>query len=160
MNFNMIAININELPNIFLQENYAWVDKCLREKYFNNFDDEEILNEQYDYELEENGKSLLKPTPITWANFKSRTILKCIEDEEDKDDNETFIENRNRAESDMSNYEVNVGKVILNAYSNSLYNNYMFDENLDYLDYFDYFEEVSTTNSSYSEESYYSYDSY
>ena len=144
MNFNMmIPMNINELPNIFLQENYAWVDKCLREKYFNNFDDEEILNEQYDYELEENGKSLLKPTPI--------------EDEEDKDDNETFIENRNRAESDMSNYEVNVGKVILNAYSNSLYNNYMFDENLDYLDYF---EEVSTTNSSYSEESYYSYDSY
>ena len=158
MNFNMmIPMNINELPNIFLQENYAWVDKCLREKYFNNFDDKELLNEQYDYELEENEKSLLKPTPITWANFKSRTILKCIEDEEDKDDNETFIENRNRAESDMSNYEVNVGKVILNAYSNSLYNNYMFDENLDYLDYF---EEVSTTNSSYSEESYYSYDSY
>jgi hypothetical protein len=153
----MIPMNINELPNIFLQENYAWVDKCLREKYFNNFDDKELLNEQYDYELEENEKSLLKPTPITWANFKSRTILKCIEDEEDKDDNETFIENRNRAESDMSNYEVNVGKVILNAYSNSLYNNYMFDENLDYLDYF---EEVSTTNSSYSEESYYSYDSY
>jgi len=158
MNFNMmIPMNINELPNIFLQENYAWVDKCLREKYFNNFDDKELLNEQYDYELEENEKSLLKPTPITWANFKSRTILKCIEDkedEEDKDDNETFIENRNRTESDMSNYEVNVGKVILNAYSNSLYNNYMFDENLDY------FEEVSTTNSSYSEESYYSYDSY
>ena len=157
MNFNMIAININELPNIFLQENYAWVDKCLREKYFNNFDDKELLNEQHDYELvnnelEENGKSLLKPTPITWANFKSRTILKCIEDEEDKDDNETFIENRNRAESDMSNYEVNVGKVILNAYSNSLLENNFMEEYLN-------FDEVST-NSSSSEESYYSYDSY
>ena len=155
MNFNMIAININELPNIFLQENYAWVDKCLREKYFNNFDDKELLNEQYDYELvnnelEENGKSLLKPTPITWANFKSRTILKCIEDEEDKDDNETFIENRNRAESDMSNYEVNVGKVILNAYSNSLLDNNFMEEYLN-------FDKFSTNS---SEESYYSYNSY
>ena len=150
MNFNMmIPMNINELPNIFLQENYAWVDKCLREKYFNNFDDKELLNEQYNYELEENEKSLLKPTPITWANFKSRTILKCIEDEEDKDYNETFIENRNRTESDMSNYEVNVGKVILNAYSNSLLEN-NFDLNFDLN-----FEEGSTTNS--SEESYYSY---
>ena len=153
MNFNMIAINIDDLPVLggihHFQENYAWVDKCLREKYFNNFDDKE----PYDYELvnnelEENKISLLKPTPITWANFKSRTILKCIEDD-DKDDNETFIETRNRAESDISNYEVNVGKVILNAYSNSLLEN-NFDLNFDLN-----FEEGSTTNS--SEESYYSY---
>ena len=165
MNFNMVVMNINELPGIILQENYAWVDKCLREKYYNNFVDKELLNEQYDYELinnelEENSKSLLKPTPITWANYKSNAILKCIEDDAEgtEDNNETFIENRKSAESDISNYEVNVGKVILNAYSNSLYNNYMFDETYKY---FDYFEDISTTNSSQeSEESYYSYDSY
>jgi len=147
-------MNVNELPvpgsiHPFLQENYAWVDKCLREKYYNNFDDKELLNEPYDYELvnnelEENGISFLKPTPITWANYKSRAILKCIEDE-DKNDNEIYIETRNRTESDISNYEVNVGKIILNAYSNSL-----LEDNLN----FDYFEEVSTTNSSFSEESY------
>ena len=153
-------MNVNEFPvpgsiHPFLQENYAWVDKCLREKYYNNFDDKELLNEPYDYELvnnelEENGISFLKPTPITWANYKSRAILKCIEDE-DKNDNELYIETRNRTESDISNYEVNVGKIILNAYTNSL-----LEDNLN----FDYFEEVSTTNSSFSEESYYSYDSY
>ena len=153
-------MNVNEFPvpgsiHPFLQENYAWVDKCLREKYYNNFDDKELLNEPYDYELvnnelEENGISFLKPTPITWANYKSRAILKCIEDE-DKNDNEIYIETRNRTESDISNYEVNVGKIILNAYTNSL-----LEDNLN----FDYFEEVSTTNSSFSEESYYSYDSY
>jgi len=154
MNFNIfqIAMNINAPPGIIhplLQENYAWVDECLREKYYNNFDDKELLNEPYDYELvnnelEENGISFLKPTPITWANYKSRAILKCIEDE-DKNDNEIYIETRNRTESDISNYEVNVGKIILNAYSNSL-----LEDNLN----FDYFEEVSTTNSSFSEESY------
>ena len=154
MNFNMIAMNINQLPSSehpFLQENYAWVDKCLREKYFNNFDDKELLNEPYDYELvnnelDENGISLLKPTPITWANFKSRTILKCIEDE-DKNDNETYKETCNRTESDISNYEVNVGKVILNAYSNSLLDNNFMEEYLN-------FDEFSTNS---SEESYESY---
>jgi hypothetical protein len=123
-----------------LQENYAWVDECLREKYYNNF--------------VENSISLLKPTPITWANYKSNAILKCIEDDELC----ITYKNRKRAESDISNYEVNVGKLILNAYSNSLYNNFMFDE-----EYFDYVEDISTTNSSSSqesEESYYSYDSY
>jgi len=152
----MIIMNMNELPSGIhhFQENYAWVDKCLREKYYNNFDDKELLNEPYDYELvnnelEENKISLLKPTPITWANFKSRTILKCIEDE-DKDDNETFIETHNRDESDISNYEVNVGKVILNAYSNSLLENNFMEEYLN-------FDEVSTNS---SKESYYSYDSY
>lgn len=163
MNFNMVVMNINELPvpgsiHPFLQENYAWVDKCLREKYYNNFDDKELLNEPYDYELvvnnelEENGISFLKPTPITWANYKSRAILKCIEDDED-DNNNSLIETRNRAETDISTYEVNVGKVILNAYSNSL-----LEHNFNLK--FDYFEDVSTTNSSCSEESYYSYDSY
>ena len=78
MNFNMIVMNINELPSSvhpFLQENYAWVDECLREKYYNNFDDKEPYDELVNNELEENEISLLKPTPITWANFKSRTIL-------------------------------------------------------------------------------------
>jgi hypothetical protein len=135
-----------------LQENYAWVDECLREKYYNNFVEKELL---YNYELVvENSISLLKPTPITWANYKSNAILKCIEDD-DEEDNELCItyKNRKRAESDISNYEVNVGKVILNAYSNSLYNNFMFDE--------EYVDDISTTNSSQeSEESYYSYDSY
>ena len=135
-----------------LQENYAWVDECLREKYYNNFVEKELL---YNYELVvENSISLLKPTPITWANYKSNAILKCIEDDDDED-NELCItyKNRKRAESDISNYEVNVGKVILNAYSNSLYNNFMFDE--------EYVDDISTTNSSQeSEESYYSYDSY
>ena len=157
MNFNMfqIAMNINGPPGIIhplLQENYAWVDECLREKYYNNFVEKELL---YNYELVvENSISLLKPTPITWANYKSNAILKCIEDD-DEEDNELCItyKNRKRAESDISNYEVNVGKVILNAYSNSLYNNFMFDE--------EYVDDISTTNSSQeSEESYYSYDSY
>ena len=155
MNCNIVVMNINELTSSvhpFLQENYAWVDECLREKYYNNFDDKEVLNEPYDYELvnnelDENGISILKPTPITWANFKSRTILKCIED---KDDNETDIETRNRTDSDISNYEVNVGKVILNAYSNSLLDNNFMEEYLN-------FDEFSTNS---SEESYYSYDSY
>lgn len=146
MNVNIfkIAMNINGPPGIIhplLQENYAWVDECLREKYYNNF--------------VEKSMSILKPTPITWANYKSTAILKCIE-EEDKEDNELFItyKNRKRAESDISSYEVNVGNVILNAYSNSLDNNYMFDQEYD-------FEEVFTTNSSQeSQESYYSYDSY
>jgi tRNA-binding EMAP/Myf-like protein len=138
-----------------LQENYAWVDECLREKYYNNFVEKELL---YNYELVvENSISLLKPTPITWANYKSNAILKCIEekDDEDEENNEICItyKNRKRAESDISNYELNVGKVILNAYSNSLLED---NFNLN----FDYFEDVSTTNSSYSEESYYSYDSY
>ena len=135
-----------------LQENYAWVDECLREKYYNNFVEKELL---YNYELVvENSISLLKPTPITWANHKSNAILKCLEDDEEED-NELCItyKNRKRAESDISNYEVNVGKVIINAYSNSLYNNFMFDE--------EYVDDISTTNSSQeSEESYYSYDSY
>ena len=159
MNVNMFQIdmNINEPPGIIyplLKEKYAWIDEYLQEKYYNNFDDKELLNEQYDYELVVNDEleeiSLLKPTPITWANYKSRTLLKGIEDE-DKNDNEIFItyKNRKRSDSNMSNYEVNVGKVILNAYSNSL-----LEHNFE----FDYFEEVSTTNSSSSEESYYSYD--
>ena len=137
-----------------LQENYAWVDECLREKYYNNFVEKELL---YNYELVvENSISLLKPTPITWANYKSNAILKCIEDDEEEEQNNELCityKNRKRAESDISNYEVNVGKVILNAYSNSLYNNFMFDE--------EYVDDISTTNSSQeSEESYYSYDSY
>lgn len=151
MNVNMFQIdmNINEPLGIIyplLKEKYAWIDEYLQEKYYNNFDDKELLNEPYDYELVINDIeiSLLKPTPITWANYKSRAILKCIEDDED----ESLIETRNRTESDISNYEVNVGKVILNAYSNSL-----LEHNFD-------FEEVSRTNSSSSEESYYSYDSY
>lgn len=160
MNVNMFQIdmNINEPPGIIiyplLKEKYAWIDEYLQEKYYNNFDDKELLNEQYDYELVVNDELeeiyLLKPTPITWANYKSRALLKGIEDE-DKNDNEIFItyKNRKRSDSNMSNYEVNVGKIILNAYSNSL-----LEHN------FDYFEEVSTTNSSFSEESYYSYDSY
>jgi hypothetical protein len=173
MNVNMFQfdMNINEPHGIIyplLKENYAWIDKYLQEKFYNNIDkfynfdkclEKELLNEQYDYELvnhelEENYISLLKPTPITWANYKSRTILKCLEDEEP----DSFItsENHKRSDSNMSNYEVNVGKVILNAYSNSLCNNY----NLDY------FEEFSTKNFSHknqnqkSEESYYSYGSY
>ena len=159
MNVNMFQIdmNINEPPGIIyplLKEKYAWIDEYLQEKYYNNFDDKELLNEQYDYELvvHDIEISLLKPTPITWANYKSRELLKGIEDE-DKNDNEIFItyKNRKRSDSNMSNYEVNVGKVILNAYSNSL-----LEHNFE----FDYFEEVSTTNSSSSEESYYSYDSY
>ena len=154
MNINVFQITMN-MNGPLLQENYAWVDECLREKYYNNFVEKELL---YNYELVvENSISLLKPTPITWANYKSNAILKCIEDDEEED-NELCItyKNRKRAESDISNYEVNVGKVILNAYSNSLYNNFMFDE-----EYFDYFEDISTTNSSQeSEESYYSYDSY
>ena len=168
MNVNIfkIAMNINGPVHPLLQENYAWVDECLREKYFDKWFEKELLNEQYDYEFVNNKLDeifLLKPTPITWANYKSRAILKGIEDEdkdenkeenkdENKDDNEIFItyENRKYAES---NYEVNVGKVILNAYSNSL-----LEDNLNLN--FDYFEEVSTTNSSFSEESYYSYDSY
>jgi len=157
MNVNIfkIAMNINGPVHPLLQENYAWVDECLREKYYNNFVEKELL---YNYELVvENSISLLNPTPITWANYKSNAILKCLEDDEEED-NELCItyKNRKRTESDISNYEVNVGKVILNAYSNSLYNNFMFDE-----EYFDYFEDISTTNSSQeSEESYYSYDSY
>ncbi len=153
-------MDINGPPGIIhplLQENYAWVDECLREKYYNNFD------KWVDKESYENYLSLLKPTPITWANYKSRTILKCIENE-DTDDHESFItyENRNHTESDISNYEVNVGKVILNAYSNSLSDNQFIEEY--------YFEEVFTTNYNYesdksqesqeSQESYYSYDSY
>ena len=153
MNVNLFQfdMNINEPHGIIyplLKENYAWIDKYLQEKFYNNIDkfynfdkclEKELLNEQYDYELvnhelEENYISLLKPTPITWANYKSRTILKCLEDEEP----DSFItsENHKRSDSNMSNYEVNVGKVILNAYSNSLCNNY----NLDY------FEEFSTKN--------------
>jgi hypothetical protein len=154
-----IDMNVNEPPSIIyplVKEKYAWIDEYLQEKYYNNFDDKELLNEQYDYELVVNDIeiSLLKPTPITWANYKSRDILKCIED--DAEGNKSFITDkyRKRAESDISNYEVNVGKVILNAYSNSLLDNHFIEE------YFDYFEEVSTTNSSFSEESYYSYDSY
>jgi len=157
MNVNIfkIAMNINGPVHPLLQENYAWVDECLREKYYNNFVEKELL---YNYELVvENSISLLKPTPITWANYKSNAILKCIEEEDDKNEenNEICItyKNRKRAESDISNYELNVGKVILNAYSNSLLED---NFNLN----FDYFEDVSTTNSSYSEESYYSYDSY
>ena len=157
MNVNIFQIdmNINGPPGIIdplLQENYAWVDECLREKYYNNFVEKELL---YNYELVvENSISLLKPTPITWANYKSNAILKCIE-EDGEENNELCItyKNRKRAESDISNYELNVGKVILNAYSNSLLED---NFNLN----FDYFEDVSTTNSSYSEESYYSYDSY
>ena len=152
VNIFKIAMNINGPVHPLLQENYAWVDECLREKYYNNFVEKELL---YNYELVvENSISLLKPTPITWANYKSNAILKCLEDDEEED-NELCItyKNRKRAESDISNYEVNVGKVILNAYSNSLYNNFMFDE--------EYFDDISTTNSSQeSEESYYSYDSY
>jgi hypothetical protein len=159
MNVNIfqIAMNINEPPGIIhplFQENYAWVDECLREKYYNNFDN------FYKW-IDENSLYILKPTPITWANYKSRTILKCIEDEAEgteEEGNKSFITDkyRTRAESDISNYEVNVGKVILNAYSNSVYNNYMFDDK-----YFDYVEDISTTNSSHeSQESYYSYDSY
>jgi len=152
MNVNIfkIAMNINGPVHPLLQENYAWVDECLREKYYNNFVEKELL---YHCDLViENSISLLKPTPITWANYKSNAILKCIEDEEEEDNElcKTY-KNRKRAESDISNYEVNVGKVILNAYSNSV-----LEHNLN----FDYFEEVSTTNSSSSEESYYSYDSY
>ena len=173
MNVNLFQfdMNINEPHGIIyplLKENYAWIDKYLQEKFYNNIDkfynfdkclEKELLNEQYDYELVVNDIeiSLLKPTPITWANYKSRELLKGIEDE-DKNDNEIFItyKNRKRSDSNMSNYEVNVGKVILNAYSNSLCNNY----NLDY------FEEFSTKNFSHknqnqkSEESYYSYGSY
>ena len=151
MNINIFQITMN-MNGPLLQENYAWVDECLREKYYNNFVEKELL---YNYELVvENSISLLKPTPITWANHKSNAILKCLEDDEEED-NELCItyKNRKRAESDISNYEVNVGKVILNAYSNSLYNNFMFDE--------EYVDDISTTNSSQeSEESYYSYDSY
>jgi len=154
MNINIFQITMN-MNGPLLQENYAWVDECLREKYYNNFVEKELL---YNYELVvENSISLLKPTPITWANYKSNAILKCIEEEDDKNEenNEICItyKNRKRAESDISNYELNVGKVILNAYSNSLLED---NFNLN----FDYFEDVSTTNSSYSEESYYSYDSY
>jgi hypothetical protein len=115
-------MNINGPPGIIdplLQENYAWVDECLREKYYNNFVEKELL---YNYELVvENSISLLKPTPITWANYKSNAILKCIE-EDGEENNELCItyKNRKRAESDISNYELNVGKVILNANSNSL----------------------------------------
>ena len=134
MNINIFQNTMN-INGPLLQENYAWVDECLREKYYNNF--------------VENSISLLKPTPITWANYKSNAILKCIEDDELC----ITYKNRKRAESDISNYEVNVGKLILNAYSNSLLED---NFNLN----FDYFEDVSTTNSSYSEESYYSYDSY
>jgi hypothetical protein len=150
-------MNINEPPGIIhplFKENYAWVDQCLREKYYNNFNNLFLSNKYDDYDLVvENSISLLKPTPITWANYKSNAILKCIED--DEEDNELCInyKNRKRTESDISNYELNVGKVILNAYSNSLLED---NFNLN----FDYFEDVSTTNSSYSEESYYSYDSY
>ena len=154
MNINIFQITMN-MNGPLLQENYAWVDECLREKYYNNFVEKELL---YNYELVvENSISLLKPTPITWANYKSNAILKCIEEEDDKNEenNEICItyKNRKRAESDISNYELNVGKVILNAYSNSLLED---NFNLN----FDYFEDVSTTNSSYSEESYYSYDYY
>ena len=152
MNINIFQITMN-MNGPLLQENYAWVDECLREKYYNNFVEKELL---YNYELVvEKSISLLKPTPITWANYKSNAILKCIEDEEEED-NELSItyKNRKRAESDISNYEVNVGKVILNAYSNSLLEH---NFNLN----FDYVENIYTTNSSQeSEESYYSYDSY
>jgi hypothetical protein len=155
MNFNIfqIAMNINGPPGIIhplLQENYAWVDEGLREKYYNNFDNF--------YKWAD--KELLKPTPITWANYKSREILKCIED---NDDNELFItcENRKRAESDISNYEVNVGKVILNAYSNSLLDNHIIEE-YEFEELFTNYSEESeeSQESEESEESYYSYDSY
>ena len=160
MNCNIfqISMDINEPLGIIhplLQENYAWVDERLREKYFDKWFEKELFNEQYEFvnnKLDE--IFLLKPAPITWANYKSRAILKCIEDEdkdENKDDNEIFItyENPKNAESDISNYEVNVGKVILNAYYNSLLGNKK---------YMDDFEEFSTKNS--SQETYYSYDSY
>ena len=56
MNVNMFQIdmNINEPPGIIyplLKEKYAWIDEYLQEKYYNNFDDKELLNEPYDYEL-------------------------------------------------------------------------------------------------------------
>lgn len=99
----------------FFQENYAWVDQLLEEKYYNyalTFDNSDeyqaanLLTENYawvDYRLEEmcaiNGEDLpLMLAPLSLANYREGAELEQL-------DSQLSGNKRKRSESDMFDYE-------------------------------------------------------
>lgn len=133
INIFNIAMDMNGPPGLthpFLVENYAWVDERLREMYYGyaltaaNSDEYEaagLLRENYawvDNRLAEkcamSDRDMLRlscPAPIAWANYRVGAKLDCIE--EDSESVESYIgHKRKRSESDISDYEVEAGRVI------------------------------------------------
>ncbi len=110
-------INMNDFIII---EKYSWVDQRLREMYYNyaltalnvdEFAETGLLNENYawvDEELEElcnpNLDIVLRPLPVTWSN-RSGAKLECI-------DGPNVMNERKRSESDISDYEESVARVV------------------------------------------------
>jgi hypothetical protein len=88
--------NIDEFEyNGLFVERYAWVDRKL-EKMYKIKTNEETDFDDFDEDL------LLRPTPITWCNYRSGAVLDCIEDDS----------SRRRCESDISDYEEEVERAI------------------------------------------------
>ena len=113
------------LTHPLLVENYAWVDQLLREKYYgyaltaqncDEFDAADLLTENYawvDRKLEEmcafNDENWpLALAPITWANYRQGAVLEYLEDP----DRQLIGIKRKRSNSDISDYEVEVDRVI------------------------------------------------
>ena len=127
--FATIAMDAYAPPGItqpLLVENYDWVDQSLREKYYgyaltsenaDEFEYADLLTEKYDW-VDRRLEELCAPkpiryiplahTPITWCNYKHKDSFETLENQNTK-----FIGiKRKRYESDISDYEVQVNRVI------------------------------------------------
>lgn len=136
--FAAVAMDFNGPPGLthpLLVENYSWVDERLREMYngyaltASNCDEYEaagLLTEHWDWvdaKLADmctpSDWDLLRfscPAPLTFPNYISGAKLDCIE--ESMSDRSIRI-NRRRSESDVSDYEVEVGRLIKSLRYNS-----------------------------------------
>lgn len=134
VNVFQIAMDLNGPPGLthpLLQEKYSWVDQRLREMYYgysltadnsDEFEEIGLLTENYawvDRKLEEMcappsdddfALRYIKPTPIYWGGLaREGVIVKAIED---SDESTLSGYKRKRSESDISDYEVEAGRVI------------------------------------------------
>jgi hypothetical protein len=125
-----VAMGLNGLTDVehpLLKENYQWVDELLREKYYgyaltsdnvDEFESAGLLQEHYDWvdiKLADmchqplyDGIVPLCYIPFTWCNHRTGVELECIEDSDDS----LIGRKRNRSESDISDYEEEVFRVV------------------------------------------------
>lgn len=134
--FASVAMDTYAPPGLthpLLVENYAWVDQRLREKYYgyaltsaniDEFESADLLTENYDW-VDRRLEELCAPkptrycplalTPITWLDYRRKADFELLEDPYQK-----FVGiKRKRYESDISDYEVDVDRVIKRLYCQS-----------------------------------------
>jgi hypothetical protein len=161
--FAHVAMDFNGPPGLthpLLVENYAWVDDRLRELYngyaltSSNCDEYEaagLLKENWawvDERLTEmcavSELDLLSyscPAPLAWANYRSGANLDCIEE------SNSVGKKRKRSESDVSDYEIEAGRVIKRLRCQSPIPSGKYMDELTGLEFYDYASEVSSIGS-------------